>query len=148
MAITLNGSTGITDADGGTVLNTNDFASQAQAEAGTNNTTLMTPLRVQQNADVNTTATASTRFGATVVSNKTSSRATATTYQNTTSGWLLVCFTMSNNGQTLLVGPTSSVTITALSANSANMSATYLVPPSWYYRATGTVMNNWSEGQA
>lgn len=45
MAITLNGSTGITDADGGTVLNTNDFASQAQAEAGTDNATLMTPLR-------------------------------------------------------------------------------------------------------
>lgn len=48
MPITLNGSTGITDADGGTVLNTNDFASQAQAEAGTDNTTIMTPLRSAQ----------------------------------------------------------------------------------------------------
>lgn len=48
MAITLNGSTGITDADGGTVLNTNDFASQAQAQAGTDNTTVMTPLRSAQ----------------------------------------------------------------------------------------------------
>jgi hypothetical protein len=48
MAITLNGSTGITDADGGTVLNTNDLASQAQAEAGTDNTTVMTPLRTAQ----------------------------------------------------------------------------------------------------
>ena len=48
MAITLNGSTGITDADGGTVLNTNDFSSQAQAQAGTNNTTVMTPLRAAE----------------------------------------------------------------------------------------------------
>lgn len=48
MSVVINGTTGITDADGGTVLNTNDLASQAQAEAGTNNTTLMTPLRVQQ----------------------------------------------------------------------------------------------------
>jgi hypothetical protein len=48
MAITLNGSTGITDADGGTVLNTNDFSSQAQAQAGTDNTTVMTPLRTSE----------------------------------------------------------------------------------------------------
>ncbi len=65
MAITLNGTTGITDADGGTVLNTNDLASQAQAQAGTDNTTLMTPLRV---ADALTaqvgTATANLAAGA------------------------------------------------------------------------------------
>lgn len=48
MPITLNGTTGITDADGGTVLSTADFASQAEAEAGTDNTKLMTPLRVAQ----------------------------------------------------------------------------------------------------
>ena len=48
MAITLDGTTGITDADGGTVLNTNDFSSQAQAQAGTNNTTVMTPLRTSE----------------------------------------------------------------------------------------------------
>jgi hypothetical protein len=48
MSIVLNGSTGITDADGGTVLNTNDLASQAQAETGTDNATLMTPLRTAQ----------------------------------------------------------------------------------------------------
>lgn len=48
MSIVLSGSTGITDADGGTVLNTNDLASQAQAETGTDNATLMTPLRTAQ----------------------------------------------------------------------------------------------------
>lgn len=47
MPVTINGSTGITDADGGTVLSTADFASQAQAVAGTDNTTIITPLRVR-----------------------------------------------------------------------------------------------------
>lgn len=48
MPVTIDGTTGITDADGGTVLSTADFASQAEAEAGTNNTKLMTPLRTDQ----------------------------------------------------------------------------------------------------
>jgi len=48
MPITLNGTTGITDVDGGTVLSTADIATQAQAEAGTDNTKVMTPLRVDQ----------------------------------------------------------------------------------------------------
>jgi len=48
MPITLNGTTGITDVDGGTVLSTTDLATQAEAEAGTNNTKLMTPLRTKQ----------------------------------------------------------------------------------------------------
>ena len=48
MPIVLNGSTGITDADGGTVLSTADIATQAEAEAGTLNTKVMTPLRVDQ----------------------------------------------------------------------------------------------------
>lgn len=47
MPVTINGSTGITDADGGTVLSTADFASQAQAVAGTDNTTIISPLRVR-----------------------------------------------------------------------------------------------------
>lgn len=48
MPVTINGTTGITDADGGTVFSTADIASQAQAEAGANNTTVMTPLRAAQ----------------------------------------------------------------------------------------------------
>lgn len=48
MPITLNGTTGITDVDGGTMLPTADIATQAQAEAGTDNTKLMTPLSVAQ----------------------------------------------------------------------------------------------------
>jgi hypothetical protein len=48
MPITLNGTTGITDADGGTVLSSADLASQAEAEAGADNTKVMTPLRAAQ----------------------------------------------------------------------------------------------------
>ena len=48
MAITLNGTSGITDADGGTVFSSADIASLAQAQAGTDNTTVMTPLRTAQ----------------------------------------------------------------------------------------------------
>lgn len=138
----------IIDAAGGNTATINGitpaFSSQAQAIAGTDNTTLMTPLRVQQNVDL----TKSTRLSDTVVSNKTSSRATATTYQNTTSGWLLVSVCMTNNGQTFLIGPTSGVAITAISMNVASSNMTYLVPPSWYYRVTGTVISLWTEGQA
>lgn len=46
MPVTINGSTGITDADGGTVLSSADIATQAEAQAGTDNTKVMTPLRV------------------------------------------------------------------------------------------------------
>lgn len=48
MPIVLNGTSGITDADGGTVLSTADIATQAEAEAGTDNTKVMTPLRADQ----------------------------------------------------------------------------------------------------
>ena len=90
----------------------------------------------------------SAALGSTTVTNKTGSRATATTYQNTTNGWLLVCYCMSNNGVTFLVGSTSGLGITALSSNFSGNVQTYLVPPGWYYRATGTVLSNWTEGQA
>jgi hypothetical protein len=90
----------------------------------------------------------SAALGSTTVTNKTGSRATATTYQNTTNGWLLVCYCMSNNGVTFLIGSTSGLGITALSSNFSGNVQTYLVPPGWYYRATGTVLSNWTEGQA
>lgn len=50
MPVTINGSTGITDADGGTVFSSADIASQAQVQAGTDNTTVVTPLRLAQAA--------------------------------------------------------------------------------------------------
>jgi hypothetical protein len=87
-------------------------------------------------------------FASSVVSNKLGSRATATTYQNTTNGWLLVSVSMSNNGQTFLVGSTTGLGITAISMNLSGSNMTYMVPPLWYYRVTGTVISFWTEGQA
>jgi len=54
MPVTINGTTGITDFDGGVVLSTTDIASQVEAEAGTDNTKIMTPLRVSQAVNVKT----------------------------------------------------------------------------------------------
>lgn len=48
MPVTISGSTGITDADGGTVLSSADIATQAEAQAGADNTKVMTPLRVSE----------------------------------------------------------------------------------------------------
>jgi hypothetical protein len=91
---------------------------------------------------------ASTGFGGTVITNKLASRATATTYQNTTNGWILVSVSMSNNGQTFLLGSTNALGITGISMNVSGSNMTYMVPPLWYYRVTGTVISVWTEGQA
>ena len=87
-------------------------------------------------------------FASAVVSSKIGVRATATTYQNTTNGWLLVSVSMSNNGQTFLLGSTNALGITGISMNLAGSNMTYMVPPLWYYRVTGTVISVWTEGQA
>jgi len=48
MPVTISGTTGIVDQDGGQVLSTTSLASQAEATAGTDNTKIMTPLRVAE----------------------------------------------------------------------------------------------------
>lgn len=146
MAITLNGSTGITDADGGTVLNTNDLASQLQAETGTDNATLMTPLRTSQAITALVPSTATTRFGGTVVTLK--NRATGTVFQNTTGGWLFVTFAGSNNGTSAYVGSTSSPSTIVNSSNATSTGGSFMVPPAWYYYINYSGLTFWSEGQA
>ena len=135
----------IIDAAGGNTATINGitpvFASQAEAEAGSNNTTLMTPLRVQQNVDL----TKTTRFGGTVMTSK--SRAMSTTYQNTTGGWLVVSVTSSNNGQAFYIGP-SSASFYIATTNQSGGAILGLVPPSYYYLCTGSVLSAWYEGQA
>lgn len=51
MAVTVNGTTGITDADGAQFLSTSAISSQVDAIAGTENTKIMTPLRVKEAID-------------------------------------------------------------------------------------------------
>lgn len=48
MAVVIDGTAGIIDVDGGSTLSTADIATQAEAQAGTNNTKVMTPLRTDE----------------------------------------------------------------------------------------------------
>lgn len=136
----------IIDAAGGNTATINGItpaiASQAEAEAGSNNTTLMTPLRVQQNVDL----TKTTRFGGTVVTLK--NRATGTVFQNTTGGWLFVTFAGSNNGTSAYVGSTSSPSTLVNSSNATSTGGSFMVPPAWYYYINYSGLVFWSEGQA
>lgn len=121
------------------------LASQAEAEAGTDNVTLMTPLRSAQAITALAPSNASTRFAGTVMTAK--SRAMSTTYQNTTGGWLVVSVTSSNNGQGFYIGP-SSASFYIATTNQSGGAILGLVPPSYYYLCTGSVLSAWYEGQA
>lgn len=138
MPVTINGTTGIVDADGGSVLSSADIASQAEAQTGTDNTKVVTPLRVAQ-------ATLGTRLSSSTLTNVTASRAMSTNYQNTTSSWRFVAVTTTNNGQALLMGPTSGGQSTVVSFNATNSTTFGLVPPGWFYSATGSVLSAWWE---
>jgi hypothetical protein len=89
--------------------------------------------------------TQSTRMSSNGLTDVTSSRATSTVYQNTSGGWKLVTFVCTNNGAAIYVGTTSNPTIVLASTNSANSATMGLIPPGYYYKATGTVMTSWYE---
>jgi hypothetical protein len=125
----------------GTILSNADISSQPQAEAGTNNATVMTPLRVQQNVDL----TKTTRFSSNGLTSVVGSRALATAYQNTTGFWMVVSVTCSANGMTFLVGTTSATTITLSTVNQAPNTILGLVPPNYYYKVTGSGLTAWYE---
>jgi len=86
-------------------------------------------------------------FASATLTDKTGSRANSTTYQNTTTGWLFVSVRDSNNGQSFSVGP-SSASLTIFNTNIAPGTAIGLVPPSYYYSISGSVLQSWYEGQA
>ncbi len=131
------------DATGGNTATINGItptlASQEQAEAGTDNTTLMTPLRSQQQFAART-------FQGDTIVNVTASRATGTNYQNTTNGWLFVSVTCSNNGQNLYVGPTIGTMQIMLTTNVAGGTIGGFIPPGAYYRVVGSALTSWFEG--
>lgn len=124
MPIILDGTNGITDVDGGTVLSTADVATQAQAEAGTDNTTLMTPLRVEQHMLANDLG-----WGQTWQDVR-SSRYTNTSYQNTTNRPIQLAIQLSSTTDRLVqVSPNNSTWI-QIGVSSAY---TYVVVPVGYY---------------
>ena len=86
-------------------------------------------------------------FASATLTDKTSVRANGTTYQNTTTGWLFVSVRDSNNGQAFTAGP-SSASLNIFNTNIAPGTAIALVPPSYYYACSGSVLQSWYEGQA
>jgi hypothetical protein len=147
--ITGNSSITVTNGDGvaGNPTLAPILASQAEAEAGTDANKLMTPLRASQAIAALAPSNATTRFGGSVMTAKTGSRAMSTTYQNTTGGWLVVSVTSSNNGQAFYIGP-SSASFYIATTNQSGGAILGLVPPSYYYLCTGSVLSAWYEGQA
>lgn len=92
-------------------------------------------------------ATAGPGFASSVVTSK--SRATGTSYQNTTTGWLFVAFAGVNNGASATVGasaPGNSVTV--CQSNATYTGGSFMVPPGWYYMINYSVLYFVSEGQA
>lgn len=126
------------------------IASQAQAEAGTSSTTLMTPLRVDQ-------AVAAQVGVAKAWQSVT--RNVSTNYQNTT-GYPLelnVTFIVSTaNTGYIDVGPDTSSYVRRVSVTMMGTGAlgnvSIIIPPDWYYKwerqSTTVTINTWSERSA
>ncbi len=115
-------------------------ATNAEALAGTNNTKVMTPLRVEERVDPVT-------MSSNTMTDVIGSRAINTNYQNTTANWKAVTVQTSDNGLGLLIGATTGTMFSASSANSVGNSAFVMVPPGWYYKASTptTTLLNWYE---
>lgn len=132
MSVVINGTTGITDADGGTVLSTADIASQVQAEAGTDNATLMTPLRTEQHTVANNIGYNQTW--------QTVTRTSGVSYQNLTGKPIQVAIGANNTAVNFEVS-TNGSTWVSLGTTGTNVPSIFfaIIPPDHYYRATGGV---------
>ena len=115
------------------------IASQAEAEAGTDTTKLMTAERVEQHMVSNVLGWGQTW------QNVLGSRTSGTSYQNTTDRPIQVAVGANNTAMTFQVSANNStwVTITTTATNSPSGTAC-VIPVSWYYRATGGIAY-WSE---
>ena len=116
----------------GTILSSAAIASQAQAEAGTDNTTVMTPLRTEQH-----TVATDIGWGQTWQS---VTRSPATTYQNTTGRPIMVYSAFSNSSaiQFLQVSTDGSTWVNAGNSQAANAPNQVIVPNGHYYQWTQT----------
>ena len=123
---------------------TADIASQAEAEAGTVSTKLMTPERVAQAI---VALAKGVGVGQTWQDVK-ASRSTDTSYQNTTGLPITVAVQIkSENGGYLEVSADDLSWVTVMRSSSASFTeGVVLVPPGHYYRVRGSVsFNYWSE---
>ena len=115
------------------------IASQAEAEAGTDTTKLMTAQRVEQHMAANVLGWGQTW------QDVAGSRTSGTSYQNTTGRPIQVAVRSSNTAMTFQVSSDNStwVTVTTTATNSPSGFAC-VIPASWYYRATGGI-SYWTE---
>lgn len=140
---TITGSAGIgvTDGDGvsGNPTLTVTVASQAEAEAGTDNTKVMTALRVKQSIDENVQGIG---IGQTW---QNPSRAANTNYQNTTGKPIMVNVRTTAFNSSWQVGVTTGSFVTV--AGEGDDTRSVIVPPNHFYRfnADNNVVQNWAE---
>lgn len=135
----------ITDSAGGNTATINGItpalASQAEAEAGTDNTKLLTPLRAKQQMIANALGWGQTW------QDVTASRTNSTSYQNTTGRPIAVSLRVNNTGTVLQVSAdnTNWVNISN-SGGSVSGTVAAIVPSSHYYRFNGTGnITSWAE---
>lgn len=74
------------------------------------------------------------------------SRVLGTVYQNTGSTCRVVTVDVANNSMVVNIGPTTGVAVRIYN-DASSYSAQFIVPPGWYYKAVGTTLNSWYEGQ-
>lgn len=118
------------------------LASQAQAEAGTDNTTLMTPLRVEQHTVANDLGWGQTW------QNVSGSRTHSTSYQNTTGRPIQVALSLDSTGRPVQVSANNLTWITVAQSSGSMTSMSFVVPNGWYYRINGsTTISVWAELQ-
>ena len=116
------------------------LATQAQAEAGTDNTTLMTPLRVEQHMTANAIGWGQTWTQV--------SRSGGTSYQNTTGRPIMVTIRCTSSSNFRIEVSTDNVTWVATTGHSqvSVTGVTFIVPNGHYYRTQGMgSVANWSE---
>jgi hypothetical protein len=116
----------------GTIFSSADIASQAQAEAGTDNTTVMTPLRTEQHTIANNIGYNQTW--------QTVTRTSGVSYQNLTGKPIQVAIGANNTAVTFQVSTDNSSWVT-LGTTGTNVPSIFfaIIPPGHYYRATGGV---------
>lgn len=118
------------------------IASQAEAEAGTDTTKLMTPQRAAQAVNIRAVGIGQTW------QNVAGSRAVSTSYQNTTGRPIIVNMVL-NGGSTRRYVQVSSDNVTWIDIGSDSGSSTpnsFVVPNNWYYRVNGsTTIDRWAE---
>jgi hypothetical protein len=125
-----------------TLVGTADFASQAEAEAGTDNTTLMTPLRTEEHTLFNDLGWSQSW------QDVSGSRVASTSYQNLTTRPIQLAIRISNGtDRPIEVSVNNSTWVQVGTSYSTYWPFTYVVVPvGHYYRVNGSAtILNWAE---